>query len=91
MLGREMVNTFVPERGVDKRPLRVAALASGVLTAVSRRFSDQLGMTMAADLREQVIDKALRMDSATLERAGTGDVTSRVTEDVRAAFEAVVG
>jgi len=27
-------------------------------------------MTMAADLREQVIDKALRMDSATLERAG---------------------
>ena len=54
----------------------------GVLTAVSRRYSDQLGMTMAADLREQVIDKALRMDSATLERAGTGDVTSRVTEDV---------
>ena len=62
--------------------LVVAALASGVLTAVSRRYSDQLGMTMAADLREQVIDKALRMDSATLERAGTGDVTSRVTEDV---------
>ena len=60
----------------------MAALASGVLTAVSRRYSDQLGMTMAADLREQVIDKALRMDSATLERAGTGDVTSRVTEDV---------
>ena len=28
------------------------------------------------------MDKALRMDSATLERAGTGDVTSRVTEDV---------
>lgn len=62
--------------------LVVAALASGLLTAVSRRYSDQLGMTMAADLREQVIDKALRMDSATLERAGTGDVTSRVTEDV---------
>ena len=62
--------------------LVVAALASGVLTAVSRRFSDQLGMAMAADLREQVIDKALRMDAATLERAGTGDVTSRVTEDV---------
>lgn len=62
--------------------LVVVALASGLLTAVSRRYSDQLGMTMAADLREQVIDKALRMDSATLERAGTGDVTSRVTEDV---------
>lgn len=62
--------------------LVVAALAAGLLTAVSRRFSDQLGMTMAADLREQVIDKALRMDSATLERAGTGDLTSRVTEDV---------
>lgn len=62
--------------------LVVAALASGAMTAVSRRYSDQLGMTMAADLREQVIDKALRMDSATLERAGTGDVTSRVTEDV---------
>ena len=62
--------------------LVVAALASGILTAVSDRYSDQLGMTMAADLREQVIDKALRMDSATLERAGTGDLTSRVTEDV---------
>lgn len=62
--------------------LVITALASGVLTAVSQRYSDQLGMTMAADLREQVIDKALRMDSATLERAGTGDVTSRVTEDV---------
>ncbi len=28
------------------------------------------------------MDKALRIDAATLEQAGTGDVTSRITEDV---------
>lgn len=62
--------------------LVVAALATGVLTAFSTRLCDQLGYTLAADLREQAMDKALRIDAATLERAGTGDVTSRVTEDV---------
>ncbi len=59
-----------------------AALVTGVLTAVSNRLRDQLGLTLAADLRESAIDKALRIDAATLEQAGTGDVTSRVTEDV---------
>ncbi len=37
---------------------------------------------MAAALREDVMDRALQLDSATLEAAGAGDVASRVTEDV---------
>ena len=59
-----------------------AAVVTGVLTAVSNRLCDQLGLTLAADLRESAMDKALRIDAATLEQAGTGDVTSRITEDV---------
>ena len=59
-----------------------AAVVTGVLIAVSNRLCDQLGLTLAADLRESAMDKALRIDAATLEQAGTGDVTSRITEDV---------
>lgn len=62
--------------------LGVAALATGVLTAISTRLCTQLGLTLAAGLREAAMEKALRIDAATLERAGTGDVTSRITEDV---------
>ncbi len=69
--------------------LIAAALATGVLTAISTRVCDQLGLTLAAALRESAMDKALRIDAATLERAGTGDVTSRITEDVELINEAV--
>ena len=52
--------------------LVAAALATGVLTAISTRLCDQLGLTLAAGLRESAMDKALRIDAATLEQAGTG-------------------
>jgi ATP-binding cassette, subfamily C, bacterial len=62
--------------------LLVAALITGVLIAVANRLCDQLGLRLAAELREEAMDAALRIDAATLERAGSGDVTSRITEDV---------
>lgn len=67
----------------------VAALAAGVLTGWASRFCDQLGVTMAAQLREQVIERSLTLDPTLLERAGTGDVTSRVTGDVQVINDSV--
>lgn len=77
---------------VDRRPLSdllvlvggllVAGLSAGVLTAVARWLVSALGASVCADLREQVLDHSLRMEPARLEAAGSGDVASRVTEDV---------
>lgn len=62
--------------------LVAAALAAGVLLGFARRFTEQLGVTVAAELREDVLEHALQLDPHVLEAAGSGDVTSRVTEDV---------
>lgn len=62
--------------------LVAAALAAGVLLGFARRFTEQLGVTVAAALREDVMEHALQLDPHVLEAAGSGDVTSRVTEDV---------
>ena len=62
--------------------LSLAAVLTAVFTGLARRDAERLGAFVAADLREQVLDRALRLDPRTLERAGTGDVASRVTEDV---------
>ncbi|HMR47653.1 MAG TPA: ABC transporter ATP-binding protein [Arachnia sp.] len=59
-----------------------AALATGVLLGFARRVTEQLGVTVAAALREDVMEHALQLDPNVLEAAGSGDVTSRVTEDV---------
>jgi len=50
--------------------IAVAGLCAGVLTAVSRYLVSRLGAEVCADLREDVMEKALRMDSARLEAAG---------------------
>ncbi|GAA3613186.1 ABC transporter ATP-binding protein [Microlunatus ginsengisoli] len=86
LLGR--VVDLVVDRGSGADLVRlviaiaVAGLGAGVLTAASRYLVSRLGAEVCADLREDVMDKALRMDSARLELAGAGDVASRVTEDV---------
>jgi ATP-binding cassette, subfamily C, bacterial len=59
-----------------------AGLAAAVLTGVSRWLVAEWGARACADLREEALDHALRMDAARLEAAGAGDVASRVTEDV---------
>ncbi|MFB9376618.1 ABC transporter ATP-binding protein [Kineococcus gynurae] len=62
--------------------LAVLAVLAAVATASAQRLSERLGATVMADLREDVVDSALRMRPATLEAAGSGDVATRVTEDV---------
>ncbi|WP_432520711.1 ABC transporter ATP-binding protein [Kineococcus sp. SYSU DK006] len=62
--------------------LSVVAVLTALTTALARRDAERLGASVAADLRERVVDRSLRMDPRLLERAGSGDVASRVTEDV---------
>ncbi|MBB2902165.1 ATP-binding cassette subfamily C protein [Kineococcus radiotolerans] len=62
--------------------LALAAVATAVASALARRDAERLGASIAADLRERVVERSLRMSPRVLERAGSGDVASRVTEDV---------
>jgi ATP-binding cassette, subfamily C, bacterial len=59
-----------------------AVLLSAVFTALAQRAAERLGATVTADLREETLTRALGVEARVLERAGSGDVASRVTEDV---------
>ena len=59
-----------------------AALLAGLLTAAGAAVAARLGETVLARLRERVLDRALHLPSATLERAGTGDLVARAGDDV---------
>lgn len=65
------------------------ALLGAVCTALAQRATVVLGSQVAADLREQVMSRVLALDSGVTESAGSGDVTSRVTEDVEIFVDAV--
>lgn len=67
------------------------ALAHAVSTAIGLGMIARLGEGMLADLRERFVDRALHLPLGQLERAGSGDLTSRVTNDVTAIAEAVRG
>ncbi|WNV88119.1 ABC transporter ATP-binding protein [Umezawaea sp. Da 62-37] len=64
-------------------------VVGAVFTALAQRATDRLGARIAADLRERVLVRALGIESRVLERVGSGDVSSRVTEDVENFVEAV--
>ncbi|MEV4714524.1 ABC transporter ATP-binding protein [Micromonospora sp. NPDC049374] len=66
-----------------------AGLAAAVLTGTANWLVTEWGMRACADLREEVLDRALRMDATRLESAGSGDVASRVTEDVERVTDSV--
>jgi len=70
--------------------LIAVAVAQAVLTALGFALVATLGQPMLADLREQVVDRALRIPAARIERAGRGDLLARVGDDVAAVSEAVV-
>ncbi|MFI6064252.1 ABC transporter ATP-binding protein [Micromonospora sp. NPDC051227] len=59
-----------------------AAVLAGLLTAAGAAVAARLGETVLARLRERVLDRALHLPSATLERAGTGDLVARAGDDV---------
>lgn len=62
--------------------LVVSVVAATGLTWAARRASFVLGEGVFADLREEFVDRATRLPLSTLERAGTGDLVARTTNDV---------
>jgi ABC-type multidrug transport system fused ATPase/permease subunit len=64
--------------------IAIAAVVAGVATWWSVAFLARAGEPALATLREQALDRALHLDSIRLEEAGSGDLLSRVGDDVRA-------
>ncbi|MCH0541870.1 ABC transporter ATP-binding protein [Streptomyces sp. MUM 203J] len=69
--------------------LLTVAVARGVATAIGKSLVARLGETVLADLRERFIARALRLPLERVEKAGSGDLTSRVTGDVTLIAKAV--
>jgi ATP-binding cassette subfamily C protein len=69
--------------------LAVATLAQGVLAGVGLAVAGNLSERFLATLREQVVDRALALPLAEVERGGTGDLVGRVVGDVDAVSEAI--
>ncbi len=66
-----------------------AAVLGGVFAAASQLLLARAAAPALADLREQVLDRTLHLHPATIERAGAGDVLSRVGDDVRQVTESI--
>ena len=64
--------------------LAVAVVVQTLVTWAARRSSFILGETIFADLREEFLDRVVALPLSTVERAGTGDLVSRTTNDVEA-------
>ncbi|WP_298456189.1 ABC transporter ATP-binding protein [uncultured Cellulomonas sp.] len=59
-----------------------AVLAQAVLTRFARRTAMVLGETVFAELRERFVSTVTRLPLSTVERAGTGDLVARMTNDI---------
>ncbi|MBM6591378.1 ABC transporter ATP-binding protein [Brevibacterium sp. RIT 803] len=70
----------------------IAVAAAGIVMALSTWVSAwslaHIAMPVVAELRTQVVESALRLDSQRIERTGTGDLVSRVADDSRKISEA---
>ncbi|WP_175410498.1 ABC transporter ATP-binding protein [Streptomyces sp. TRM64462] len=89
-----IVDLVVDRKGAAALTLPMAlllavAVARGVATAVGKSLVARLGETLLADLRERFIARALRLPLERVEKAGSGDLTSRVTGDVTLIAKAV--
>lgn len=69
--------------------LVVVAIGQSVAAGSGLVLVARLGEGMLADLRERFIDRVLGLPLGLLEEAGTGDLTSRVTNDVTVIATAV--
>jgi ABC-type multidrug transport system fused ATPase/permease subunit len=69
--------------------LAAAVFSEAVLTWVARRSSFILSERIFARLREDFVGAAVRLPLSTLERAGTGDLLARTTNDVEAISEVI--
>lgn len=82
--------------GGDRADLAVPVLAIVVAAVVGAGAAVLAVSTLAqaalpalAELREDVLDRALHLESSRLEAAGTGDVMARVGDDVRTVTDAL--
>ncbi|MFG2294332.1 ABC transporter ATP-binding protein [Streptomyces sp. NPDC048603] len=82
-----VVDLVVEHRGTDALTvpmilLIVVAAARGAATAAGSALVARLGETVLAALRERFVERALHLPLDRVERAGSGDLVSRVTGDV---------
>lgn len=63
--------------------IAIAAVGGGLLTTAAAAALARVAAPAVATLREDVLDRAVHLDSGRLEEAGAGDVMSRVGDDVR--------
>src|SRR6478736_1230902 len=61
-----------------------AVVVQTVVTWFARQASFVMGETVFAELREQFMERVVELPLSTVERAGTGDLVSRTTNDVEA-------
>ncbi|MGH3913421.1 MAG: ABC transporter ATP-binding protein [Pseudonocardiaceae bacterium] len=69
--------------------LVLVAIVAGALSAVGVSLVARLGEGMLARLRERFVQRVLMLPLEQVEKAGSGDLTSRVTGDVRVVAEGV--
>jgi ATP-binding cassette subfamily C protein len=69
--------------------LVIVALSQGLTTALGVGMIARLGETMVATLRERFVSRAVTLPLEQVERAGSGDLTSRVTNDVTVVADVV--
>lgn len=93
LLGRvvDLVASKQPatELGTPVVALVLVALAQAVATALGVSMVSRLGETILAELRERFVERALGLPLEQLERAGSGDLTARVTNDVSVVADGV--
>ena len=66
-----------------------AALLTGVLAGLSAVLISRLGETVLARLRERVLDRTLHLPATTLDKVKSGDLLSRVGDDVSVVTTAI--
>ncbi|AEA22526.1 ABC transporter ATP-binding protein [Pseudonocardia benzenivorans] len=69
--------------------LVVAAVVGGVLSGVAAYLTSKLGESVLATMRERVVARALTLPTPVLEKAGKGDLLSRIGDDVNTIGRAV--
>lgn len=69
--------------------LAIVAVVQGITTALGLSLVSRLGETVLAELREKFVERALLLPLDRLEKAGSGDLTARVTRDVSRVADAV--
>ncbi|TKK81062.1 ABC transporter ATP-binding protein [Herbidospora galbida] len=87
----DLVDAGEPAAAITTPVLALVAVAvtQGGAMTLGLALVSRLGETVLARLRERFVDRAMRLPLEQVERAGSGDLTARVTGDVSLIAEAV--